>query len=176
MSSTLVIARPASAGAEPWNVSRRVSDEVDVAVDAAEGGALAAAGALAATLGAPAGRRTGPRRIVSSDARYAVTYTPQRGQRSPVTSAAPQRGQASGTGGLEQRGQRTQRVAQPRPVPGERLAVHQMDAPGAHRRHVRVRREIRQVGAAETKRLVRQQDDLGAARGHLLERHGGVAL
>src|SRR5262245_24269810 len=126
MSSTLVTARPASAAAEPWNVKRRVWDEIDGVADAE--GALAAGGDTDAS-----GGRTGPRRIVSSDARYAVTYTPQRGQRSPVTSATPQRGQASGTSGFEERGQRAQRVAQAWPVPGERLAVHQMHAPGANR-------------------------------------------
>jgi hypothetical protein len=123
---------PIGSCAEPWNVSRRVSVEVGAA-DAAGGTADGAAptdggteadgvaGTEAADAGVGDGRaagRTGPRRIVSSDARYAATYTPQRGQRSPVTSAAPQRGQASGTGGLEQRGQRAQRVAQTRPVPG----------------------------------------------------------
>src|SRR5262245_6604231 len=131
MSSTLVTARPASAAAEPWNVRRRVWDEIDGGAD--DAGALAAAGDTGA-----AGGRTGPRRIVSSDARYAATYTPQRSQRSPVTSAAPQRGQASGTGDFEERGQRAQRVAQAWPVPGERLAVHQMHAPGVNRRHLRI--------------------------------------
>src|SRR5467141_5216273 len=50
-----------------------------------------------------------------------------------------------------------------------------MDTAVAHGRHRRVRVEIAEVSAPEPKRLVRQQDHLGSAGGHLVERERRIA-
>src|SRR3989442_7482072 len=56
--------------------------------------------------------------------------------------------------------QRAQGLGNPRAVPGERLAVHEVEAARAYGRHVAVGGEVLHVGPAESERLVGEHEHL----------------